>query len=397
MRLASRLTAIKPSPTLALNARARALAQAGEDVVSFAAGEPDFDTPQFIKDAAVEALRTGFTKYTATAGIPELRAAISEKLRRENRLGFTPEQVLVTCGAKHALYDLFQALLNEGDEVILFSPYWVSYPEMVQLACGRPVVLETREEDGFAPDPDALRRALTPRTRAVVFNSPSNPSGAVISRDRLADLGHALHHHDCLVVTDDIYEKLLYVEGPFINVTNAAPFLAERTVVINGMSKAFAMTGWRLGYAAGPRALIAAMQTIQDQSTSNAPSMVQKAALAALQGPADVLAPMVSEYRARRDLFVEGLNRIPGLRCRLPEGAFYVLPRISGLFGRAFRGTPLTSSVQVSELLLDHYRLAAVPGLPFGAEGFLRLSFATSRANIEKGLKRLGEFVAELE
>ncbi|MCI0573095.1 MAG: pyridoxal phosphate-dependent aminotransferase [Myxococcaceae bacterium] len=397
MRLASRLTAIKPSPTLALNARARALAQAGEDVVSFAAGEPDFDTPQFIKDAAVEALRTGFTKYTATAGIPELRAAISEKLRRENRLGFTPEQVLVTCGAKHALYNLFQALLNEGDEVILFSPYWVSYPEMVQLACGRPVVLETREEDGFAPDPDALRRALTPRTRAVVFNSPSNPSGAVISRDRLADLGHALHHHDCLVVTDDIYEKLLYVEGPFINVTNAAPFLAERTVVINGMSKAFAMTGWRLGYAAGPRALIAAMQTIQDQSTSNAPSMVQKAALAALQGPADVLAPMVSEYRARRDLFVEGLNRIPGLRCRLPEGAFYVLPRISGLFGRAFRGTPLTSSVQVSELLLDHYRLAAVPGLPFGAEGFLRLSFATSRANIEKGLKRLGEFVAELE
>ncbi len=397
MRLASRLTAIKPSPTLALNARARALAQAGEDVVSFAAGEPDFDTPQFIKDAAVEALRTGFTKYTATAGIPELRAAISEKLRRENHLGFAPEQVLVTCGAKHALYDLFQALLNEGDEVILFSPYWVSYPEMVQLACGRPVVLETREEDGFAPDPDALRRALTPRTRAVVFNSPSNPSGAVISRDRLADLGHALHHHDCLVVTDDIYEKLLYVEGPFINVTNAAPFLAERTVVINGMSKAFAMTGWRLGYAAGPRALIAAMQTIQDQSTSNAPSMVQKAALAALQGPADVLAPMVSEYRARRDLFVEGLNRIPGLRCRLPEGAFYVLPRISGLFGRAFRGTPLTSSVQVSELLLDHYRLAAVPGLPFGAEGFLRLSFATSRANIEKGLKRLGEFVAELE
>jgi aspartate aminotransferase len=397
MRLASRLAAIKPSPTLALNAKARALAQQGVDVVGFAAGEPDFDTPQFVKDAAVDALKAGFTKYTATAGIPELRAAICHKLKSENALTYAPEQVLVSCGAKHSLYNLFQALLNEGDEVIIFAPYWVSYPEMVQLAGGRPVIVETREEDNFAPSPEALRSALTPRTRAVIINSPSNPTGAVLTREQLAALGEVLREHDCLVVSDDIYEKLLYVDAPFVNIANAAPFLAERTVVVNGMSKAFSMTGWRLGYAAGPKPLIAAMQTIQDQSTSNASSIGQKAALAALQGPADTVVPMVKEYRERRELVVAGLNAIPGIDCRTPEGAFYVFPRISALFGKSFNGRPLTGSVQVSEVLLESFRVAAVPGQPFGAEGYLRMSFVTSRANLEKGLARLGEFVSALE
>lgn len=396
MKLARRVQAIKPSPTLALNAKAKALAAQGVDVVGFAAGEPDFDTPDFVKSAAVEAIRSGFTKYTATGGIPELKTAICEKLQRDNQLTFAPEQILVSVGAKHSLYNLFQALLCDGDEVIIFSPYWVSYPDMVMLAGGTPVIVETREQDGYAPDPEKLRKALTPRTRAVIVNSPSNPTGAVLSREALVALGQVLKDHDCLVVTDDIYEKLLYVPGPFVNIVNASPFLAERAVVVNGMSKAFCMTGWRLGYAAGPRPLIAAMQMIQDQSTSNASSITQKAGVAALKGPADALASMVAEYKARRDLFVNGLNAIPGVRCRLPEGAFYVFPNVSGLIGRKYKGRTIDGSIVLSEILLEEFKVAAVPGAPFGAEGYLRMSFVTSRQTIEKGLARLRDLAGAL-
>ncbi|HSP78445.1 MAG TPA: pyridoxal phosphate-dependent aminotransferase [Myxococcaceae bacterium] len=395
MILANRLKAIKPSATLALNARAKALKAQGVDVVGLAAGEPDFDTPEFIKQAAIEALRQGFTKYTPTAGIPELREAICAKLAKDNQLTYAPDQVIVSVGAKQALYNFFQALLNEGDEVLILAPYWVSYPEMVQLAGGRPVVVETREENGFAPDPEAIRRALTPRTKALVLNSPSNPSGAVFSRTALEGIAEAIRGHDCMVVSDDIYEKLMY-EGQFLNIGNVAPDLVPRLLVVNGMSKAFSMTGWRLGYAAGPKPLISAMQMIQDQSTSNAPSFAQKAAVAALQGPADVVKPMVEEYRARRDLFVKGLNALDGVSCRLPEGAFYVLPNIRGLFGRKYKGQELTGSVQVSQILLDDFRVAAVPGEPFGAEGYIRMSFVTSREQLQKGLSRLGEFVSAL-
>lgn len=396
MRLANRLQAIKPSPTLALNSKAKALAAQGVDVVGLAAGEPDFDTPEYIKQAAVEALRAGFTKYTATAGIPELRAAICEKFQRDNQLTYTPDQVVVTAGGKHALFNLFLALLNEGDEVIIFAPYWVSYPEMVLLAGGKPVILETREEDGFAPDPEALRRALTPRTRAIIINSPSNPSGAVLSREALEGIADAVRGHDCLIVSDDMYEKLLY-EGRFLNIANVAPDLFPRLVVTNGMSKAYAMTGWRLGYAAGPKPLIAAMQMIQDQSTSNAASIVQKAGVAALKGPEDTLRAMVEEYRVRRDLFVEGLNAIPGIRCRKPEGAFYVLPNVKQLLGRTYKGRTLEDSVQLSEVLLDDFRVAAVPGTPFGAEGYIRMSFVTSREALQKGLARIRDFVSALD
>ncbi len=395
MKLAQRLASAKPSPTLALNAKAKAPAAQGQDVVGFVAGEPDFDTPEFIKQAAIDALHAGFTKYTATNGILELRQAICEKLQRENRLGYTPDQVLVCTGAKHALYNLFQALLDEGDEVLIVAPYWVSYPEMVQLAGGKPVILQTREEDGFSPDPEAIRRALTPRTRALILNSPNNPTGSVLGRKALEGIASAIRDHDCLVVSDDIYEKLLYT-GEFQNLGNVAPELVSRLVVINGMSKAFSMTGWRLGYAAGPRALIAGMGLVQDQSTSNASSIAQKAALAALQGPASATDAMVAEYHARRDLFVAGLNALPGVHCRVPEGAFYVFPNVTGLMGKSYRGKTLGSSLQLSELLLEDYNLAAMPGSPFGAEGFLRLSFVTSRANIERGLARLRDFVAEL-
>jgi len=395
MNLANRLKAIKPSPTLALNAKAKALIAQGVDVVSLAAGEPDFDTPDFIKQAATDALGQGFTKYTPTSGIQELREAICAKLERDNTLTFAPDQVLVTVGAKHAIYNFFQALLNEGDEVIILAPYWVSYPEMVQLAGGKPVIVETREEDAFAPDPDAIRRALTPRTKAVVLNSPSNPSGAVFSRAALEGIAQALRGHDCLVVSDDIYEKLLY-QGQFLNIGNVAPDLVPRLVVINGMSKAFSMTGWRMGYAAGPKWLLSGMQMIQDQSTSNAASFVQKAALAALKGPSDFFVPMVEEYRGRRDLVVDALNSMEGVRCRRPEGAFYVLPNVRGLFGRSYKGAPLTGSVQVSEILLNDFRVAAMPGAPFGAEGYIRMSFATSREQLRKGLERFREFVGSL-
>ncbi|MFL5345559.1 MAG: pyridoxal phosphate-dependent aminotransferase [Hyalangium sp.] len=395
MQLAQRIKAIKPSPTLALNARAKALAAQGVDVAGFVAGEPDFDTPEFIKQAAIDCLKAGFTKYTPTAGIPELREAICAKLQRDNQLTYTPDQVLVSVGAKHSLYNIFQALLNEGDEVIVLTPYWVSYPDMVLLAGGRPVFVETREENGFAPDPEAIRRALTPRTRAIVLNSPSNPSGAVFSRAALEGIASAVRGHDCLIVSDDIYEKLLY-EGQFLNIANVAPDLVPRLVVVNGMSKAYSMTGWRLGYAAGPKPLITGMQMIQDQSTSNPTSMVQKGAVAALKGPTDFLGKMVEEFRARREIIVAGLNALDGVRCRTPEGAFYVFPNVQGLLKRSYKGSPVGTSSRLSEILLDDFRVAVMPGAPFGAEGYLRLSFATSREVIQKGLARMKDFVAAL-
>jgi aspartate aminotransferase len=397
MKLARRLDSIKPSPTLALNARAKALQAAGEDVVGFAAGEPDFDTPAHIKQAAVKALEEGFTKYTATAGTPELRAAICDKLKADNGLSYAPEQVVVSHGAKQCLYNLFQALLDDGDEVIIFTPAWVSYPDMVALADGKPVLVPTREEDGWVPDPELFARAITPRTRAVVLNSPSNPTGAVLSAEALGALARVLERHpQVMVVTDDIYEKLLYTGKPFVEILNVAPQLLDRTLVVNGLSKAFAMTGWRLGYAAGPKALISAMQMIQDQSTSNASSIGQRAAVAALQGPKEPGLLMAKEFHARRDLFVAGLQALPGVRIRPPDGAFYVFPSFHGLLGKRHRGKPLEGSVQISQVLLDDYRLAAVPGEPFGGEGHLRLSFAASRATIEKGLSRLRDFVGGL-
>lgn len=396
MQLAKRLKAVKPSPTLSLNAKARALAAKGADVLSFAAGEPDFDTPAHIKDAIKGALDSGFTKYTATGGIPELKTAIVEKLAKENQLTFTPEQVVVTVGGKQALYNAFQAMLSPGDEVIIFAPYWVSYPDMVRLADGEPKIIETSAADNWTPDPKALRKALSSRTRAVIFNSPSNPTGSVIAKEALEALANELRGHDCVLITDDIYERLLYVPGPFFNVANVAPEFAARTLVVNGFSKAFSMTGLRLGYAAGPKELIAGMQMIQDQSTSNATSVIQKGAVAALKGPTAPIDEMVKAFAARRIKMTDGLNAIPGVKCRLPDGAFYCFPDVGALIGKSYKGTPVTGSMKMSEILLDEFLLAAVPGEPFGAEGFIRLSFATSDANIEKGLARLADFASKL-
>jgi aspartate aminotransferase len=396
MQLARRLKAVKPSPTLSLNAKARALAAKGADVLSFAAGEPDFDTPQYIKDAVKTALETGFTKYTATGGIPELKTAIVEKLQRENQLAFAPEQVVVTVGGKQALYNCFQALLSPGDEVVIFSPFWVSYPDMVRLADGEPVIVEASAEDNWTPEPAALRKALSPRTKAVIFNSPSNPTGAILSRKALEALADVLRGHDCLIITDDIYERLLYVNEPFFNIANVAPDLAPRTLVVNGFSKAFSMTGLRLGYAAGPKDLIAGMQMVQDQSTSNATSIIQKGAVAALKGPTAPIDEMVKAFARRRVLMTDGLNKIPGVKCRLPDGAFYCFADVGALIGKHYKGAPVTGSMRLSEILIDDFLLAAVPGEPFGAEGFIRLSFATSDANIERGLARLADFASKL-
>ncbi len=397
MKLSSRMAQVKPSATLALNARARALTQQGVDVVSFAAGEPDFDTPAHVKQAAIAALEKGFTRYTATAGIPELRQAISNKLQRDNGLAYAPDEVVVTVGAKQALFNALQALVGEGDEVIIFSPYWVSYPDMVTLAGGRPVIIPTREADDWAPSPDALRQALTPKTRAVILNSPSNPTGSVLSEAALKGVAEAVGGHDCVLITDDIYEKLLYGTAPFRNVLNVAPALRDRTLVVNGFSKSFSMTGWRLGYAAGPKPLISAMQLIQDQSTSNATSFAQRGALAALEGPTGFLAEMVAEYKARRDLMVAGLNALEGVKCRTPDGAFYVFPDVRALCERHYKGAKVGGSLRLSEILLEDFQLAAVPGAPFGAEGNLRLSFVTSRPVIEKGLERLRAFASALQ
>lgn len=396
MKLANRLAAVKPSPTLSLNAKARALAASGKDVLSFAAGEPDFDTPAHVKEAIKAALDAGFTKYTATGGIPELKSAIVEKLAKDNALTFTPEQIVVTTGGKQALYNAFQALLSPGDEVVIFAPFWVSYPDMVRLADGVPVIVETKAENNWTPDPAALRKALSPRTKAVIFNSPSNPTGSVIAKEALAALAHELRDTDAVLITDDIYERLLYVPGPFVNVANAAPEFASRTLVVNGFSKAFSMTGLRLGYAAGPKDLIAGMQMIQDQSTSNATSVIQKGAVAALKGPTAPIDEMVKAFARRRVAITDGLNKIPGVKARLPDGAFYSFPDISALLGKSYKGVKVDGSMKLSEILLDEFLVAAVPGAPFGAEGFIRLSFATSDANIEKGLARLADCVSKL-
>lgn len=396
IKLANRLKSAKPSPTLALNAKAKALAAKGADVVSFAAGEPDFDTPAHIKDAIRQALDAGFTKYTATGGIPELKAAIIEKLKAENRLEYSPDQLLVSVGAKHSLYNIFQALLSPGDEVVIFAPYWVSYPDMVRLADGEPVIVETSAHNRWAPDPAQLRKALSPRTRAVILNSPSNPTGGVYSRETLQAIADVVRGHDCLLVSDDIYERLLYVDGGFQNIANVAPDLASRTIVVNGFSKAYAMTGLRLGYAAGPKDLIAGMQMVQDQSTSNATSVIQKAAVAALKGPQEPLTAMVQEYLKRRDLMADGLAKIPGVICPRPEGAFYCFADVGQLVGKSYKGQTITGSLRLSEMLLEDFLLAAVPGEPFGAEGYLRFSFATSQAIIEKGLSRLADFASKV-
>jgi len=393
VRLSQRAAAMAPSPTLAMDAKAKALRRQGVDVIGFSVGEPDFDTPAHIREAAVEAIAKGYTRYTPAGGIPELKEAIVEKLAKVNGLQYSPDQVVVSVGAKHALYNAFQVLLDPGDEVIIPSPYWVSYADQVRLAGGQPVVIPTSEETGFKLTAEQLREHLTPRTRALVLNSPSNPTGTVYSREELAALAAVvLSHPECLIIADEIYEPFIYDGHRHVSIGSLSPEVQARTLLINGVSKMYAMTGWRIGYAAGPKELIQAMTDLQSQSTSNPTSVSQWAAVAALRGPQDCVAEMVAAFRKRRDLMLEGLRALPGVTCRQPEGAFYLFPRVDAVFGRRHGDTVINNSSDLAMALLNEARVAVVPGSAFGCEGYLRLSYAASTEQIQAGLERLAAF-----
>jgi aspartate aminotransferase len=365
----------------------------GLPVLSFGAGEPDFPTPSPIAEAGVTAIHEGQTKYTAVNGIQELREAIAGRLRDDLDLHYSPEQIVVTNGAKEALYNAFQALLAPGDEVIIPAPYWVSYEAQVLLAGGTPVIVPTAEEDGFKLRPDQLEDHLTPRTRLLVLNTPCNPTGAVYSAEELRALGAALHPTDVGVISDEIYQRISY-NGPSPSFAAAVPDLFDRTILINGASKAYSMTGWRIGYAAGPLEVIKAMHKVQSHSTSNASSISQYAALAAFHGPQDAVDAMAAAFRQRRDVIVDLLNRIPGIRCALPEGAFYAFPNVQGVLGRTIDGRCIDSSLDLAAMLLESAYIATVPGEAFGAAGYLRLSYACDMATIREGLARIATALA---
>jgi aspartate aminotransferase len=398
LKLASRLDPIKPSITLAVTAKAARLRADGVDVISFGAGEPDFDTPDHIKDAARAALDKGVGKYTDTAGILPLRKVIASELSAVHKTAIEPDQVLVSTGAKHSLYNLFMALLDPGDEVLIPAPYWVSYPDMVMLAGGRPLVLETSAEDDFAVTAHDVADACTPRTRAIVLNNPSNPTGAVYTRAQIEALADVVVQKNLLVISDDIYRQLVYGDAHYYSIAAVGgPEIAKRTVFVDGVSKTYAMTGWRIGYTAGPSALIKAMNKIQGQSTSNATHIAQVAALAALTGPQDCVATMRRAFDERRLEMVKLLRAIPGVTCREPKGAFYAFPDVSAFVGKKTpEGSILDDDVQLCDWLVEVHKVAVVPGSGFGAPGFVRLSYATSMKNIREGIARIATAFAAL-
>ncbi len=396
MKFAQRVERIQPSPTLAITAKAAALRTEGRDIVSFGAGEPDFDTPANIREAAISSIRDGFTHYTPVGGIPELKDVIIEKLRRDNGLAYTRSKIVVSCGAKHVLYNLAQALFEEGDEVIIPSPYWVSYPDIVLLAGATPVILETRGADGFKITPDRLEETITARTKALVLNSPSNPTGAIYTFDELKALAEVIVRKDILVISDEIYEKIVYDGFPFSGIAMVGEEVRDRSIVVNGVSKTYAMTGWRIGYAAGPEDIISAMTKIQSQNTSNPTSISQKAAVEALSGDQSAVGEMVEAFAQRRDYIVGALGGITGISCFNPEGAFYVFPDVSALYGKTCEGTAITGSASFAEYLLDAANVAVVPGVAFGSDAHIRLSFATSMENIREGMTRIGNAVKNL-
>lgn len=396
MKLADRTTRIVPSPTLKVSATAKTMAAQGIDVIDFSAGEPAFDTPDFVKEAAHSAIAAGFTRYTPASGTDELKRAICDKLSRDQGIQYEPSQILVSCGAKHTLYNMAQALLNPGDEVIIPAPYWVSYPDIVRLAEGQPVILETREADGYAIDPQRLEACITPRTKALILNGPSNPTGAVYDRKTLEAVADVATRHDVLVVSDEIYEKLVYEDASCMSIVTVVPEMAGRTLVVNGVSKAFAMTGWRIGYAAGPHALIAAMANVQSQSTSNPTSISQKAAVAALRGGTQFFTELRNDLTPKRRLIVDALNAVPGLTCPTPAGAFYVFPNVSGLFGKRHANGTIASATDLADYLLTDARLACVSGEPFGSVNHLRLTYTPTIETIQRGLTKLKTAVQNL-
>jgi aspartate aminotransferase len=395
--LAERTLLIKPSVTLAIAAKAGKLRSEGIDVINFSAGEPDFDTPERIKAAAIEALNKGMTKYTDVRGIEPLRQAIAQKYLSGWGLRYQTSEILVSCGAKHSLYNLFQAVVNPGDEVLVPAPYWVSYADMALLAGGVPKIIQTSEATGFRINAQQLIEALSPRTRVFVLNSPSNPTGASYERTELMAIAQVLEKHSCLIVTDDIYEKIVYDGFNIHNLVALAPSLRDRIVIVNGVSKSYAMTGWRIGYALGSADIIGAAAKIQSQSTSNPTSIAQAAALEAIQGPQEEVAMMVTEFAKRRNLVVERLNAISGVKCLKPQGAFYVFPNIAAFIGKNGNGKKLASPCDIADYLLEEAKVAAVPGEDFGSNAHIRLSYATSLENIEEGCRRMRDAFTRIQ
>ncbi len=385
--LSNRVKAVKPSPTLTITARAAQMRAAGKDIIGLGAGEPDFDTPDHIKAAAIKAMDNGFTKYTAVDGTASLKKAIIAKFKNDNNLDYQPKQILVSCGGKQSSYNLTQAMINPGDEVIIPAPFWVSYPDMVLLADGVPIIIETTQAQHFKISPEQLRAAITDKTRLIFINSPSNPSGVAYTLEELKALGDVLiDFPNIIIATDDMYEHILWNQGSFVNILNAHPEFYDRTVVMNGVSKAYSMTGWRIGYAAGPADLIEAMCTIQSQSTSNPTSISQYAAEAALTGDQSFINDMCIEFKKRHDYVVAELNNIEGIECLETDGTFYVFPNVEKLIARL---EGINNDLEFSDYLIEKAGVALVPGSAFGSEGHIRISIATSMANLQNALERI--------
>ncbi len=395
--LTKRAQSIRPSPTLAITAKAKAMQAEGIDIIGFGAGEPDFDTPEHIKQEAIKALSEGFTKYTPTAGIPQLKKAICDRFKKDSGLEYDPSQVIVSCGAKHSIYNIIQVLCEAGDEVLIPSPYWVSYPEMVRVAEATPVFIDTSEKDNFKITPEALLKHITKKTKLLILNSPSNPTGQVYSKVELEAIAKIVVDKGIWVISDEIYDKLVYGGIENVSIASLNPQIKAKTLVVNGVSKSYAMTGWRIGYVAGDKEIVGAMSNLQDHSTSNPVSISQRAALAALTGPQDAVKQMAGEFEKRRNYMVERLNKIPGVSCLMPPGAFYAFPNVSKLYGKSFNGKPIKGSMGLTELLLTESKVAVLPGIPFGADGYLRLSYATSMKNITGGLDRIEEFAKKVK
>ena len=386
-QISKRAASLAPSLTLAITAKAKELRAAGEDVIGLGAGEPDFDTPDHIKEAAVKALADGFTKYTPASGTPELRAAAAQKFERENNLQYDPQQIIVSCGGKHSCYNVMLACCQKGDEVIIPAPYWLSYPEMVKLAGATPVIVETTDATEFKVTPDQLRTAITDQTRIFVLNSPSNPTGSVYTPEEIRTLGDVCVEHNVLIMSDDIYEKLIYGDAQFQSVAACSPEHQAHTIIVHGLAKAYSMTGWRIGFTAAPLPIAKAIGAIQSHSTSNPTSFAQVGAVQALNGPQDHLDLWLSEFSKRRLVAFDKLNAIEGISCVNAQGAFYLFPNISGTGMK---------SAEFCERLLAEAKVAAVPGVAFGSDDYIRISYATSMTNIEQALERLAQFVSGL-
>lgn len=389
MKLAERIGRIKPSPTLAMSAKAKAMKAQGIDVIDFGVGEPDFDTPDDVKEEAIKAIRSGFTKYTAPSGTDELKDAIIDKFKKDNNLEYEKSQIIVSCGAKHSLYNIAQVLFEAGDEVIIPSPYWVSYPDQIILNDATPVIIKTEEKDQFKLKAGALITHITPRTKAIILNSPSNPTGSAYDVKALEEIAEIAIRHNIHIISDEIYEKIVYDGFKHVSIASLGKELKNLTILVNGVSKSHSMTGWRIGYTAGPKEIITAMSNLQSQSTSNPTSISQKAAVAALKGSDHFINMMVSEFDKRRRYIVERLNKIRGVKCAMPQGAFYAFPNVSSYFGASVNNKKITGSLDLATYLLEDAKIAAVSGDSFGSDEFIRFSYATSMENIKKGLDRM--------